>query len=74
MLIHHAMSKKKWVPLKDLIEKHAGGVVGGWDTYKPIPGGSSMPLLSKKICDTITMDFESLIKNQSGLGNWGSCN
>ena len=22
------------VPLKDLIEKHAGGVVGGWDNLK----------------------------------------
>ena len=32
-----------------------------------IPGGSSMPLLSKNICDKITMDFDSLIKNKSGL-------
>ena len=36
-----------------------------------IPGGSSMPLLSKKICDTITMDFDSLIENKSGLGTAG---
>ena len=42
------------IPLKELIEKHAGGVVGGWDNLQAvIPGGSSMPLLSKKICDTI---------------------
>ncbi|NCU45622.1 MAG: NADH-quinone oxidoreductase subunit F, partial [Candidatus Fonsibacter ubiquis] len=40
------------IPLKDLIEKHAGGVIGGWDNLQAvIPGGSSMPLLSKKICD-----------------------
>ena len=35
------------IPLKDLIEKHAGGVIGGWDNLQAvIPGGSSMPLLS----------------------------
>ena len=60
------------IPLKELIEKHAGGVVGGWDNLQAvIPGGSSMPLLSKKICDTITMDFDSLIENKSGLGTAG---
>ena len=33
------------IPLKDLIEKHAGGVIGGWDNLKAvIPGGSSMPV------------------------------
>ena len=32
------------IPLKVLIDKHAGGVVGGWDNLKAvIPGGSSMP-------------------------------
>ena len=60
------------IPLKELIEKYAGGVVGGWDNLQAvIPGGSSMPLLSKKICDTITMDFDSLIENKSGLGTAG---
>ena len=45
------------ISLKELIEKHAGGVIGGWDNLQAvIPGGSSMPLLSKKICDLITMD------------------
>ena len=60
------------IPLKELIEKHAGGVIGGWNNLQAvIPGGSSMPLLSKKICDTITMDFDSLIQNKSGLGTAG---
>ena len=46
------------IPLKDLIEKHAGGVVGGWDNLKAvIPGGSSMPLLPKNICETISYGF-----------------
>ena len=30
-----------------------------------------MPLLPKKICDTVTMDFDTLIKHQSGLGTAG---
>ena len=30
-----------------------------------------MPLLSKNICDTITMDFDTLIENKSGLGTAG---
>lgn len=60
------------IPLKDLIEKHAGGVVGGWDNLQAvIPGGSSMPLLSKKICDTIKMDFDALVEAKSGLGTAG---
>jgi len=57
------------IPLKDLIEKHAGGVRGGWDNLLAvIPGGSSVPLLPKEICDTVQMDFTSLQKVQSGLG------
>ena len=46
------------IPLKDLIEIHAGGVIGGWENLKAvIPGGSSMPLLPKKTCETITYGF-----------------
>jgi NADH-quinone oxidoreductase subunit F len=57
------------IPLKDLIEKHAGGVRGGWDNLKAIiPGGSSVPLLPKSICDTVLMDFDSLKAEKSGLG------
>jgi NADH-quinone oxidoreductase subunit F len=60
------------IPLKELIEKHAGGVRGGWDNLKAIiPGGSSVPMLPKSICDTITMDFDSLRGVQSGLGTAG---
>ncbi|MEN8721547.1 MAG: NADH-quinone oxidoreductase subunit NuoF [Alphaproteobacteria bacterium] len=57
------------IPLKELIEKHAGGVRGGWDNLLAIiPGGSSVPMLPKDICDTITMDFDALKDAQSGLG------
>lgn len=57
------------IPLKDLIEKHAGGVRGGWNNLKAIiPGGSSVSLLPKRICDSIYMDFDSLSAVKSGLG------
>ena len=60
------------ISLKDLIEKHAGGVTGGWDNLQAvIPGGSSMPLLPKTICETIKMDFDSLVEQKSGLGTAG---
>jgi NADH-quinone oxidoreductase subunit F len=57
------------IPLKELIEKHAGGVRGGWDNLLAIiPGGSSVRLLPKSICDTVLMDFDSLAEVKSGLG------
>ncbi len=60
------------IPLKELIEKHAGGVRGGWDNLLAIiPGGSSVPLLPKSVCDTICMDFDSLRSVGSGLGTAG---
>lgn len=60
------------ITLKDLLEKHAGGVRGGWDNLKAvIPGGSSTPMLPKDICDTQIMDFDNLRENGSGLGTAG---
>jgi len=57
------------IPLKELIEKHCGGVRGGWDNLLGIiPGGSSVPVLTKDICDTVLMDFDSLREVRSGLG------
>ena len=57
------------IPLKELIEKYAGGVIGGWKNLKAIiPGGSSVPLLPAKLCNDALMDFDWLRENQSGLG------
>jgi NADH-quinone oxidoreductase subunit F len=58
------------IPLKDLIEKHAGGVRGGWDNLAAIiPGGASMPILNPDMCETMLMDFDSLSAARSGLGS-----
>ncbi len=60
------------IPMKELIECHAGGVSGGWDNLLAvIPGGSSVPLLPKSICDDVLMDFDSLKAVKSGLGTAG---
>jgi NADH dehydrogenase (ubiquinone) flavoprotein 1 len=57
------------IPLRDLIEKHAGGVRGGWhNLLAVIPGGSSVPLLPADICNSVLMDFDALKDAQSGLG------
>ncbi|AFB31106.1 MULTISPECIES: NADH-quinone oxidoreductase subunit NuoF [spotted fever group] len=59
------------ISLKELIEKYAGGVRGGWDNLKAIiPGGSSVPLLPKLLCE-VEMDFDSLRTAGSGLGTGG---
>ncbi|HEY1721314.1 MAG TPA: NADH-quinone oxidoreductase subunit NuoF [Magnetospirillaceae bacterium] len=57
------------IPLKELIEKHAGGVRGGWNNLMAvIPGGSSTPVIPKETCDTVLMDFDALREVRSGLG------
>ncbi len=58
------------IPLKELIEKHAGGVRGGWDNLQAIiPGGASSPVLNKAMCDTQIMDFDSLAASKSMMGS-----
>jgi NADH dehydrogenase (ubiquinone) flavoprotein 1 len=57
------------ISLKDLLEKHCGGVRGGWDNMLfTIPGGSSVPVIPKSVCDDVLMDFDALKEVQSGLG------
>jgi len=57
------------ISMRELIDKHAGGVIGGWDNLQAvIPGGASVPLLPKEICDSVLMDFDSLRDVKSGLG------
>jgi NADH-quinone oxidoreductase subunit F len=63
--VEEAMS----IPMRELIERHAGGVRGGWDNLLAvIPGGSSTPCLPAQICDKVLMDFDALVAEKSGLG------
>jgi NADH-quinone oxidoreductase subunit F len=60
------------IPLRELIEKHAGGVRAGWgNLLATIPGGASVPLIPKSVCDDVLMDFDALRDAQSGLGTAG---
>jgi NADH-quinone oxidoreductase subunit F len=57
------------ITFRELIDRHAGGVRGGWDNLLAvIPGGSSVPCLPKSSCDNLHMDFDSLAALKSGLG------
>ncbi len=63
--VEEAMS----IPLRELIEKHAGGVRGGWENLLAIiPGGSSVPCLPQDVCGDMLMDFDALREAKSGLG------
>ncbi|ODT75508.1 MAG: NADH-quinone oxidoreductase subunit F [Pelagibacterium sp. SCN 64-44] len=54
---------------KDIIEKHCGGVRGGWDNLLAvIPGGASVPCVpGEKIQDAI-VDFDGLREVGSSMG------
>jgi len=57
------------IPLEELLDKHCGGVRGGWKNLKAvIPGGSSVPMLPADIAKEAIMDFDWLREQQSGLG------
>jgi NADH dehydrogenase (ubiquinone) flavoprotein 1 len=57
------------IPFRELIDKHCGGVRGGWDQLQAvIPGGSSVPVLPIDECEEALMDFDDLKARGSGLG------
>jgi NADH-quinone oxidoreductase subunit F len=58
------------IPFSELIDKHCGGIRGGWDNLLAvIPGGSSVPCLPASQCgDHLFMDFDTLKNLKSGLG------
>ncbi len=57
------------IPFKDMIEKHCGGITGGWDNLLAvIPGGSSVPLVPAEQIMDAPMDFDGLKDVGSGLG------
>jgi NADH-quinone oxidoreductase subunit F len=57
------------IPFRELIEKHCGGIRGGWDNLLAvIPGGSSVPLVPAEQIMDAPMDFDGLKALGSGLG------
>ena len=57
------------IPFRELIERHCGGIRGGWDNLLAvIPGGSSVPLVPADQCFDMPMDFDGCKAVGSGLG------
>jgi NADH-quinone oxidoreductase subunit F len=57
------------IPFRELIERHCGGIRGGWDNLLAvIPGGSSVPLVPASECMEMPMDFDGCKAAGSGLG------
>ena len=57
------------IPFEELIEKHCGGIRGGWDNLKAvIPGGSSVPNVRGADMRDAIMDFDGLKEKGSSLG------
>ena len=56
-------------PFRELIERHCGGIIGGWDNLLAvIPGGSSVRCVPGDQIVDCKMDFDSLSALKSGLG------
>ncbi|MGB0539870.1 MAG: NADH-ubiquinone oxidoreductase-F iron-sulfur binding region domain-containing protein, partial [Paracoccaceae bacterium] len=69
----HWTTTQPWKDIADrfeeLIEKHCGGIRGGWSNLKAvIPGGSSVPCIRGEHMRDAIMDFDYLREQRSGLG------
>ncbi|WP_185982955.1 NADH-quinone oxidoreductase subunit NuoF [Aureimonas mangrovi] len=57
------------ISFRELIEKHAGGVRGGWDNLLAvIPGGASCPVVKAEDIIDCPMDFDGLRSVKSSFG------
>ena len=57
------------MPVREIIEKHGGGIRGGWDNLKAIiPGGASCPVLPRDALEDAIMDFDWMRENKSSFG------
>ena len=64
-VVEEAMS----IPMRELIEKHGGGVRGGWKNLKAvIPGGASCPIIPASQCEDAIMDYDGMRELKSSFG------
>jgi len=57
------------IPLKTMLDYHAGGVRGGWPHLNAVfPNGASDSFLPKPLCDEVLLSYEGL-SSSSSLGN-----
>jgi NADH-quinone oxidoreductase subunit F len=57
------------ISLKDIIEKHCGGLKPGRKLKAVIPGGSSAPVLTAEEAYKVTMDYEACAQFGTMLGS-----
>jgi NADH-quinone oxidoreductase subunit F len=58
-------------PLKELIYDCCGGVPEGRELKAVIPGGSSVPILSREEAEACLLDYEGVVEQGSMLGSGG---
>ncbi|QBX35341.1 NADH-quinone oxidoreductase subunit NuoF [Paracoccus liaowanqingii] len=64
-VIEEAMS----IPVRELIDRHGGGIRGGWSNLKAIiPGGASCPVLTAEQCESAIMDYDGMREVKSSFG------
>ncbi|WP_313593829.1 NADH-quinone oxidoreductase subunit NuoF [Agrobacterium cavarae] len=60
------------VSFKELIERHCGGIRGGWDNLLGvIPGGASCPIVRGEDMKDAIMDFDGMREVKSSFGTGG---
>ncbi len=60
------------ITFRELVEKHGGGIRGGWDNLLAIiPGGASCPVVPAEACQDLIMDFDGLRGAKSSFGTAG---
>ncbi|RCL00123.1 MAG: NADH-quinone oxidoreductase subunit F [Candidatus Tokpelaia sp. JSC189] len=60
------------ISFRELIEKHAGGIHGGWDNLLGVvPGGASCPVVRGEDMMDVIMDFDGLREVKSSFGTGG---
>ncbi|MFI0846750.1 NADH-quinone oxidoreductase subunit NuoF [Mesorhizobium sp. IMUNJ 23232] len=57
------------ISFRELVEKHGGGVRGGWDNLLAvIPGGASCPVIKGEDMADAIMDFDGMREKKSSFG------
>ncbi len=60
------------ITFRELVEKHGGGIRGGWDNLLAIiPGGASCPVVPAAACEELILDFDGLRAAKSSFGTAG---
>ncbi len=57
------------MPIMQFINEYGGGIKNGKQLKAVIPGGSSTPILTVKDCETVCLDYESIMAHGSMLGS-----